>query len=54
MFMTSLELEAQNKEMNKLEFDLKCEELERLRKVHEDEIEKLIKVIDSQTYQWLY
>ena len=41
MFMTSLEVESQQKNMQQLELDLKTQEIARLREVHESELQEL-------------
>ena len=41
MFMTSLEVEAQNKGLKGLEFQLKLEELERIKAEHQKEVQAL-------------
>ena len=41
MFMTSLEVEAQNKGLKGLEFELKLEELERMKAEHQKEVQAL-------------
>ena len=41
MFMTSLEVEAQNKGLKGLELELKLEELERMKAEHRKEVEAL-------------
>ena len=41
MFMTSLEVEAQNKGLKGLEFQLKLEELERMKAEHQKEVQAL-------------
>ena len=41
MFMTSLEVEAQNRGLKGLEFQLKLEELERMKAEHQKEVQAL-------------
>ena len=41
MFMTSLEVEAQNKGLKGLELELKLEEIERIKADHQKEVQAL-------------
>ena len=41
MFMTSLEVESQQKNMQQLELELKTQEIARLHQVHESELQDL-------------
>ena len=41
MFMTSLEVEAQNKGLKGLELELKLEEIERIKSDHQKEVQAL-------------
>ena len=43
MFMTSLEVEAQNKGLKGLELELKLEEIERIKADHQKEVQALEK-----------